>query len=87
LERRKKGKQVRGASLKFSGQRQSSRRRATPRAATQQHEIAVYDGRTYRGRVVMLRGGGFQAIDATGRILGIFQAAGEAYAACEGAPR
>jgi hypothetical protein len=45
-------------------------------------EIALYDGRTFLGRVVMLRGGSFRAI-TTDRVLGDFSEAASAYTAAE----
>jgi hypothetical protein len=72
-----------GGSLKFSGQRQSSRRRA----ATRRREIAIYDGQTFRGRIVMLSTKRFEAFGATGRLLGKFSTVSEAYDACSETPR
>jgi hypothetical protein len=67
-----------GGSLKFSGQRQSIRRRA----AARRREIAIYDGQTFRGRIVMLSGKRFEAFDPTGSLLGEFSTVSAAYDAC-----
>jgi hypothetical protein len=73
---------VRGGSLKFSGQRQSIHRRATSRAATRRREIALYDGQTFLGRIVMRSTKRFEAFGPTGSLLGKFSTVSEAYDAC-----